>query len=115
MGIAGMLKGFLFLLGAKSAAQAHAVLLSEKMGVPLDEPDGFGPMHKAALAELVNQVSGRATILLSDIGIDADITPPTIVTGGGISTSFAEGFSFVDFALQSGAGEMVVAVGYQEG
>lgn len=115
VGIAGGIKGFLLLLGKSTAARDHAVALSNYFGVQLDAPDDFGSMHKAALAELVNQISGRATMLLSDLGIDADITPPTIITGDDISTNIPSGLTLIELGIHSSVGEMTAMVEYQTG
>jgi len=42
--------------------------------------EGLAEIRKASLCELTNQVAGRAITLLSAMGIDCDITPPTIIT-----------------------------------
>jgi chemotaxis protein CheX len=113
VGIAGAVRGFLFLQAQLQAATEYAAMLSRQLGVTLENPDTFGPMHKAALAELINQISGRAMMLLAEIGLDADITPPTVVTGDSLDATFSDSLSFVDLGVHCRAGDLAVSIGYQ--
>lgn len=115
VGIAGGIKGFLYLLGGAAPARDYALTLSKFFGVELEDPSTFGPMHKAALAELVNQIAGRVTILLSEQGIDTDITPPTIITGDSITTALASGLTTTEIGIHSSAGAMTAVVEYHDG
>lgn len=88
--------------------------LSRALDVPIDNPDEFGPMHRAALAELANQVSGRATMYLSELGVEARITPPSVLTGTGVSLAVADGLQFYDLPVSSTIGTFDLVVGVQE-
>ena len=112
VGLAGAISGFLLLQTGMDVAIAHAVRLSRLLGVVIDDPDSLGPMHKAALSEFVNQVSGRAAMYLSEMGIDADITPPTVITGERVSAGFGESLQFVDVGVRGPDGDLNVAVGF---
>lgn len=41
----------------------------------------------SGIAELGNVLTGRATIKLSEIGLQTDISPPTVIVGAGITVS----------------------------
>jgi len=110
VGLTGDVAGFLVLQGTVDVARRYAELLSLQMGVPIEGSDRFGEMHKAALAELINQIGGRATIRLSEVQLDTDITPPTIVIGDSVSAIFAAGMSGSDIEVRGPAGSLFLAV-----
>jgi chemotaxis protein CheX len=83
LGITGDIQGYLILKAELRSAKRFVEIMTSHMGMDLEE-EGFGTIHKAAIAEITNQISGRATMLLSDEGFDCSITPPTIVTGSNI-------------------------------
>ncbi|HKK47651.1 MAG TPA: chemotaxis protein CheX [Alkalispirochaeta sp.] len=114
VGIAGGIKGYMFLQLDTTTASALAQELSRSLGVPLDDPEEFGSMHRAALAELANQISGRATMYLSEAGVDARITPPSVMTGSGITLAVADGLRFYDTAVAGPGGTFALVVGLQE-
>ena len=115
VGVAGQLKGYMFLQASLEVATSVAREISRLMGIELDRPNEFGQMHRAALAELSNQVSGRAMMYLSEMGIDADITPPTVLTGTQVSMAVADGLQFHDTALHGDAGDLNLVVGLLPG
>lgn len=114
VGLAGDIRGIFAVESEMATATGYAAALGEQMGIPLEDPDQFGVMHRAALSELVNQMSGRATIELSGIGLSTDITPPTVMTGDDIVFTVATGLSFVEFEVTSTVGRFVVALGFQD-
>jgi chemotaxis protein CheX len=83
LGITGDMQGYLILKAELKSAKRFVEIISTHMGMEMEE-EGFGTYHKAAIAEITNQISGRATMLLSEEGFDCSITPPTIVTGNNI-------------------------------
>lgn len=115
VGVAGSLKGFMFLQAERTSAIAVAGEIGRLMGVAVADEDGMGSMHRAALAELANQVSGRATIYLSEIGFDTDITPPTVLTGSGVSLAVPDGLAIHDAQLDGPQGSLHLVVGLIEG
>ena len=48
------------------------------MGMPVEELDEMG---RSALGEFSNMVTGNASTLLSNSGVQVDITPPSIIFG----------------------------------
>jgi CheY-specific phosphatase CheX len=114
VGIAGGIKGYMFLQTDLTIALALAKELSRALDVPLDDPDDFGQMHRAALAELANQISGRATMYLSESGVDARITPPSVLTGTSVTLAVADGLTFYDIVVAGEMGRFTLVVGLQE-
>jgi len=114
IGLAGKLQGFLFYRALKQDAIGLAGHLATLMGIDLESNGELTSMHKAALSELANQISGRATILLSHKGIDTDITPPTIITGDSISFGISEQLLFHGFILDSPQGSLHILAGLRQ-
>lgn len=87
VGITGDMAANLMLQADLASAEQFIHLSAEHMGVSLDDEKNFGNFHKTAMAEIANQISGRATILLADAGFDCNITPPTIISGSNVFIS----------------------------
>jgi CheY-specific phosphatase CheX len=89
VGLVGHIKGHLVLHFPPKSAVAFVGHLSDLLGM-----DGFNPddmqYRKSALAEIANQIGGKATVLLSELGVDCLITPPTVLSGKGITTALPE-------------------------
>lgn len=83
LGITGDMHGYLVLKSSLSSAKEFVGIMAAHMGMDVEEND-FGQFHKAAIGEITNQISGRATMLLAENGYDCLITPPTIVTGSNV-------------------------------
>ncbi len=84
VGFTGDLHGYLSIRSSLLCADAFIDRLLDNMGMEKDEKQ-FGRFHKEALGEIVNQITGRSTMLLEEQSITCDITPPTILIGDGIS------------------------------
>jgi chemotaxis protein CheX len=54
------------------------------MGMPVDQ---FDEMAKSAVSELSNMISGNASTGISALGVTVDISPPSLITGSGVSIS----------------------------
>ncbi len=75
LGVTGDLQGAIFF----SAARENGLQLASSMaGMKFEQYDEIAT---SALQELLNITSGRALTTLGDMGIDADITPPSFLTG----------------------------------
>ncbi len=86
IGITGEFSGFLLIRSNLQSSMNFINKMLSNMGMESEESD-FGKFHKEAFGEILNQISGRATMLLETKGIDSDITPPTILIGNNISIS----------------------------
>lgn len=111
VGVAGQIRGFMFIQSDLASALGIANALGAQLGVPIEDPTVLGPMQRAALAELTNQVSGRATMYLSELGVDANITPPTVLTGDTVSMAVAGNLEFYAFAIHSELGDLNLLLG----
>ena len=85
LGLTGDLQGYLILRSDIRSAANLVARMASHLGMEMEEKN-FGQLHKAAIGELTNQISGRATMKLSENGIDCNITPPTIITGTNVYT-----------------------------
>ncbi len=83
IGVAGQVQGHLILYSRLDTAISLVEELFRNMGME-QQITHDNPMFKETFAELLNQLGGRTTIKLSECGIDADITPPTILKGDNI-------------------------------
>jgi chemotaxis protein CheX len=78
VGLTGDLQGILML---STDATAAARIVQAMLGGLRVETivDRMSPLQLAAIAEICNQVAGRAITLLSERGLRCDITPPAVV------------------------------------
>ncbi len=86
IGITGEFSGFLIIRSDRKSSMNFINKMLSNIGMEAEETD-FGQFHKEAFGEILNQISGRATMLLESNGINSDITPPTILMGNNISIS----------------------------
>lgn len=80
VGITGALQGYISLSTSKKCGHAFVQKMFENLDMEVEE-QGFGQFHQEALAEIVNQITGRSTTLLEQKNLNCDITPPTIMVG----------------------------------
>ncbi|MCK5200427.1 MAG: chemotaxis protein CheX, partial [Spirochaetales bacterium] len=78
IGITGDISGFLLIRSDLESNMRFINKMLTNMGMEAEESD-FGKFHKEAFGEILNQISGRATMLLESSGINCEITPPTIL------------------------------------
>lgn len=86
------------------------VLVSKVMGQSFEE---FDNLAQSGIAELGNVITGKATVNLSKTGITANISPPTLILGKGVSISTLD-FARVVVPLATSAGEMLVHLALRE-
>ncbi|MBL8094086.1 MAG: chemotaxis protein CheX [Anaerolineales bacterium] len=77
----GQLQGVVLYGMSKATA---CMLVSKMLGEQITELDSLA---QSGVAELGNVLTGRATIKLSEIGLQTDISPPTVIIGAGITVS----------------------------
>ena len=93
--------------------------LSESTGINLvsrvmgQEFESFNSLAQSGVAELGNVISGQATIKLSTAGYSANISPPTLINGKGVTISTLD-FSRVVIPLTTDAGELSVHLALRE-
>lgn len=111
VGLTGAAKGFLWLSFTQDAAMACAERLGSLMGIEIAPSDTISEMHRAALAELANQVAGRTTMHLADRDLDANITPPTILVGSRVALGVTSGMAVAMAHIATRSAQFTVMVG----
>ncbi len=83
IGLTGGLKGHFIVSFDTNSADAFVACLYDYLGLDREEL-ADQRFRKSALAEIANQIGGRASALLAESGIDCMITPPTVISGQGV-------------------------------
>jgi chemotaxis protein CheX len=85
-------------------------LVSKMMGQEFKE---FDNLAQSGIAELGNVITGRATVKLSKAGIEANISPPTLIQGKGLEISTLD-FSRIMVPLNTEVGQIMVHLALRE-
>lgn len=85
-------------------------IVSRMIGQEFDE---FDELAQSGIAEMGNVITGRATMLLSQAGINSDISPPTVIIGKDIQVSTVD-FTRIAVPLITELGEITVHLSLQE-
>lgn len=85
-------------------------LVSRVMGQTFTE---FDSLAQSGVAELGNVISGCATVKLSQAGYVADISPPTLILGKGLTVSTLD-FPRIVVPLTTEAGDVTVHLAIRE-
>lgn len=104
IGLVGELRGHFVAAFSDGSGARFVRELSSKLGMPEDH----GPDHsyrKAALGEIANQISGRAAAGLSELGMDVNLTPPTLISGAAVSAALPEENDRTIFTVRGSFGE----------
>jgi chemotaxis protein CheX len=99
VGLVGDIKGNV----AYSLSQDTAKKLITAMTSGMTPVDEFDTLARSAIGELSNMTTGMASILLSKIGVNIDISPPSIIVG--------EDIYFIISSVQSIAVDINTPVG----
>lgn len=73
----------------------------------------FDEMSRSALGELGNMITGKASVMLEHIGVNIDISPPTLVMAKNLQISSIK-IPMIIVPLESEVGTMDVYVGLEE-
>ncbi|MFY9176887.1 MAG: chemotaxis protein CheX [Caldicoprobacterales bacterium] len=76
VGVVGQVRGNIAYSMSEDTAQR--IVSAMMMGMPVIELDEMG---RSAIGEFANMVTGNASILLSNSGLEVDVTPPSIIFG----------------------------------
>jgi chemotaxis protein CheX len=79
VGLTGDLKGIFMLRTDTPGAAGIVKAMMGGLRLPM-AADGLSELQLAAIAEISNQIAGRAITLLSERGLHCDITPPAVVS-----------------------------------
>lgn len=110
VGITGEYQGFLVIQTDIDSALSFVRKMLENLEME-QEDSGFGQFHKEAIGEIVNQVSGRATMKLSENDVDCSITPPTILSGNNLFFDLKQFSILKTQVLNGGFGEISITLG----
>ncbi len=110
IGFTGRVHGYLMLQTDMESANNFVKILADYIGMEIVD-ENFGSFHKSTFCEIVNQISGRSTIHLSEMGLDSDITPPSIIVGSSIYSSISDFDASQTFYLKDDFGTFKVFVG----
>lgn len=112
VGLTGTLLGYISLSTTIASGHAFVQKLFENLNMDIEE-QGFGEIHQEAMAELVNQITGRSTTLLEQDNIDCDITPPTIVVGQDLYFNLSQLSESLHREIKGDFGSITLFVGIQ--
>lgn len=76
VGVVGQVRGNIAYSMSEDTAQR--IVSAMMMGMPVIELDEMG---RSAIGEFANMVTGNASILLSNSGLEVDVTSPSIIFG----------------------------------
>ena len=110
IGLTGDHPGFLIFKSDIESASGFVSKMLENLEMEHNENE-FGDFHKEAIGEIVNQVSGRAAMKLSEIDINCNITPPTILTGDNLFFDLRQFTVFTTKSLTAEFGVINITVG----
>jgi len=80
IGVAGTVKGnVIYNMGLEDAKRIASTMM---MGMPVTE---FDDMAQSAISEMANMLCANASIKLSNLGINTDISTPTLMFGNDVS------------------------------
>jgi chemotaxis protein CheX len=109
IGIVGDLKGHFVVRIDTLTASSFVKLLSGHLGMHGENPED--PQYrKAAFGEIANQIGGRAIALLSEIGLECMITPPTVITGKDVDSMLPEADDHMFFSVHGDFGAFKCAL-----
>jgi CheY-specific phosphatase CheX len=112
IGLTGDLKGILMLRTDLSGAAGILHAMTSGIRLPARE-DMLTELQMAALAELSNQISGRAITLLSDLHLNCDITPPAVVAARHLRSHVPDLPTSFSRTLRGPFGRITLFVGLQ--
>lgn len=108
VGVTGEIKGQVVISFKKEVAKKIASKMM--MGMPVEE---LNDMAKSAISELSNMILGNTATLIANLGIEVDITPPTLMVGTDISLSFNNSET-IGMPLHSEIGDIVYDISLKE-
>jgi chemotaxis protein CheX len=109
IGITGGIKGILMLrFGLPDAIRVADLLLANTGQVP--EGQGLDENRKASLSEVANLFTGRFINLLSEEGVDCNLTPPSIISGHEIGVSIRDTECSVQLSITNASWRFVLSL-----
>lgn len=106
IGLTGEVKGNIVF--SMPEATAHNIASAMMAGVPVEKLD---LISKSALCELANMIAGNSAAKLEGLGVEFNVTPPTLITGKNLLALISQVETLViNFAGNEGPLEMNVAL-----
>lgn len=108
LGVTGGIRGNVII--SMNIDTAKDIASRMMMGMPVDD---LNDMSKSALCELGNMIMGNVATLLYNIGLQIDITPPSILTADNLKISPSASVT-ICVPLESGSHEIVLDISVKE-
>lgn len=107
VGMVGQVRGNIAYSMAEDTA--NKIVSAMMMGMPVEELDAMG---RSALGEFSNMVTGNASTLLSNSGVQVDITPPSIIFGKDVYFIISS-VETLKIEMESSLGKIEVNIGLE--
>ena len=107
VGMVGQVRGNIAYSMAEDTAKK--IVSAMMMGMPVEELDAMG---RSALGEFSNMVTGNASTLLSNSGVQVDITPPSIIFGKDVYFIISS-VETLKIEMESSLGKIEVNIGLE--
>lgn len=107
--VIGMVGGVRGNIAYSLSKQTAAKILSIMLGAPVTELDEIG---HSGIGELANMFTGRAATLLSQAGVNCDLTPPSIIFGQDLSFVISSAQT-ITVNFETPAGQVEVNLGLE--
>jgi CheY-specific phosphatase CheX len=108
VGILGDARGSLLLRLDRPSAVGVVAAMYRSVGMEHRRP---AEVAEADIAELANQICGRAVTILSREGVECDITPPAVITGHDLQSSLPASVGLSERRVEGSFGSLVILVG----
>jgi chemotaxis protein CheX len=108
VGILGDARGSLLLRLDRFTAQNIVAAMYRSMGLADRQPPDIA---EGAIAEIANQICGRAVTILSRKSVDCDITPPAVISGTELTSSLPGSVSLSYRFVEGAFGSLFISLG----
>jgi CheY-specific phosphatase CheX len=108
VGILGDARGSLLLRMDRPSAANVVAAMYRSVGMEDRRP---AEVAEADIAELANQICGRAVTILSRRAVECDITPPAVITGNGLQSSLPGSVDLAERSIEGAFGTLLILVG----
>jgi len=112
IGFTGDCKGIIALQFCFSDADSFVQYILDRNGLKVS-PEDFIVFRNSTVGELGNQIAGRTMQILSEIGVNGNITPPTIISGNEISADFTAANLVQHKSVDCSLGSFCLSVGFR--
>jgi CheY-specific phosphatase CheX len=114
VGLTGDLKGIVMLRTDAAGATGIVKAMMGGLRLPL-AAEGLSEVQLAAVAEISNQIAGRAITILSERGIHCDITPPAVMYAPKLRSLVPDVAESARHTVRGPFGSLALFLGIQRG